>query len=88
MIEYADIPLRTVAFLDILGFKAKLFDTPLFELVYGYERRIHESHFMNRPFDPTGQTPTLFNPTTSLNLLRTTCGAIKTIKHNILYLNF
>ena len=28
------------------------------------------------------------NPTTSLNLLRTTCGAIKTIKHNILYLNF
>lgn len=32
MAGLADIPLRTVAFLDILGFKAKLFNTPLLEL--------------------------------------------------------
>ncbi|MBW2631020.1 MAG: hypothetical protein JRC90_04530 [Deltaproteobacteria bacterium] len=60
MTEQTDIPLRTVAFLDILGFRAKLFNTPLLELAHGYEKRIRESHFMNRPFDPTGQTPTLF----------------------------
>jgi hypothetical protein len=60
MTEQADIPLRTVAFLDILGFRAKLFNTPLLELAHDYERRILESHFTNRPLDPTGQAPTLF----------------------------
>ena len=52
--------MRTVAFLDILGFRAKLLNTPLLELAHDYERRILESRSLNRPFDPTGQTPTLF----------------------------
>jgi len=60
MTEQADIPHRTVAFLDILGFRTKLFNTPLLELARAYEKQILESHFMNRPFDQTGNTPTLF----------------------------
>lgn len=54
------IPLRTVAFLDILGFGAKLDNMPLLELANIYERRILESQFINRPFDSTGNTPSLF----------------------------
>lgn len=60
MTEQDDIPLRTVAFLDILGFRDKLFNTPLIELVNNYEKQILESQFMNRPFDPRGRTPSLF----------------------------
>lgn len=52
--------LRTVAFLDILGFRSKLYGTSLLELAKSYERRIRESQFLNRPLDPTGNTPTLF----------------------------
>jgi hypothetical protein len=49
-----------VAFLDILGFRTKLYNTPLLELANDYERRILESQFMNRPFDSTRDIPTLF----------------------------
>lgn len=61
MNDTTDTPLRTVAFLDILGFRNKLQNTPLLELVHDYERRILESQFMNQPFHSTSQTPTLFN---------------------------
>ncbi|MDD5154304.1 MAG: hypothetical protein PHR03_06525 [Desulfovibrionales bacterium] len=60
MLKQPKVPLKTVAFLDILGFKDKLHDTPLLELASDYERRIIDSLFMNRPFDSTGKTPTLF----------------------------
>lgn len=60
MAEQVVIPMRTVAFLDILGFRNKLLSMPLLELAENYERRILESHYLNRPFDPTRQTPTLF----------------------------
>lgn len=60
MTKQPHIPLRTVAFLDIHGFRAKLYDTPLLELAKSYERQILESQFINRPLDPTGKTPTLF----------------------------
>jgi len=58
--EPPNTPLRTVAFLDILGFRAKLLSTPLLELAQDYEKRILESHFFNRPYDSSGNTPTLF----------------------------
>ncbi|MDO9559858.1 MAG: hypothetical protein Q7I89_09280 [Syntrophales bacterium] len=60
MTEHVDIPMRTVAFLDILGFRDKLLNTPLLELARDYEQRIRDSHFMNRRYDSTDQTPTLF----------------------------
>jgi hypothetical protein len=60
MTEQPHIPLRTVAFLDILGFRAKLYETPLLSLANSYERRILESQFINRPFDSKGKAPTLF----------------------------
>ena len=58
--EIADVPLRTVAFLDILGFRARLLSTPLLEIAHVYEKLIVESHFFNRPYNSSGKTPTLF----------------------------
>lgn len=58
--QIADVPLRTEAFLDILGFRARLLSTPLLELAHDYERRIVESHFLNRPHNLSEKTPTLF----------------------------
>jgi hypothetical protein len=58
--ELADVPLRTVAFFDILGFRVRLLSTPLVELARDYEKRIVESHFFNRPYNSSGKTPTLF----------------------------
>jgi hypothetical protein len=56
----ADVPLRTVAFFDILGFRARLLSTPLLELAHDYEKRIVESHFFNRPYNSSGRIATLF----------------------------
>ncbi|HUW51389.1 MAG TPA: hypothetical protein VMV75_10295 [Sulfuricella sp.] len=53
-------PQRTVAFLDILGFRQAVLNTPLSELVDKYERRIAEADGMNHPESLPSGTPSLF----------------------------
>lgn len=50
---------RTVAFLDILGFRQMVEDTPLPELARRYEQVLDQTAAMNKPFLP-GREPTLF----------------------------
>jgi len=52
---------RTVAFLDILGFRQMIMDTPLSELVEKYERRIAEVESMRHPMFKKSEVPTLFS---------------------------
>lgn len=51
---------RTVAFLDILGFRQIVMNTPLSELVEQYERRIAEAERMRHPMIEKSEEPTLF----------------------------
>lgn len=60
MIAPQIIPRRTVAFLDILGFRQAVLTTPLTELAAKYERRIAEVDAMNRPAGWVSGTPSLF----------------------------
>lgn len=50
----------TVAFLDILGFRKAVLNTPLSKLADKYERQIGLADAMNRPQKFTSETPTLF----------------------------
>lgn len=51
---------RTVAFLDILGFRYAVLTTPLPELADKYEQRIVEADGMNRQMSLGSGTPSLF----------------------------
>jgi hypothetical protein len=51
---------RTVAFLDILGFKQQIFETPIEELASKYEKLIDTTEALNRPALPWQKLPTLF----------------------------
>jgi hypothetical protein len=51
---------RTVAFLDILGFKQKISETPIEELTSKYEKLIDTTEALNRPTLPGPSLPTLF----------------------------
>lgn len=53
--------LRTVAFLDILGFRQAVTDTPLSELAEKYERRIAETDGMLHPIAQGSGEPSLFS---------------------------
>lgn len=60
MISPQVTPRRTVAFLDILGFRKTVLTTPLSELADKYERRIAEADGMNHLESLIPGTPTLF----------------------------
>lgn len=60
MIATQIIPRRTVAFLDILGFRQIVLTTPLSELAVKYERRIAEADAMNHLAGMVSGTPSLF----------------------------
>lgn len=60
MISPQVIPRRTVAFLDILGFRQAVLTTPLSELADKYERRIAEADGMNHSESLVSGTPSLF----------------------------
>lgn len=51
---------RTVAFLDILGFRQTVLTTPLSELSEKYERQIAMADSMNHPESLVSNTPSLF----------------------------
>jgi hypothetical protein len=51
---------RTVAFLDILGFRDLLINTPLPKLAKEYDYMVSLTNTMNRPFQLPEQIPTLF----------------------------
>ena len=51
---------RTVAFLDILGFKQKIRETPIEELASKYESLIDTAEALNRPSLPGRSLPSLF----------------------------
>lgn len=60
MISPQVTPRRTVAFLDILGFRQAVLTTPLSELVDKYERRIAEADWMNHSRSLVSGSPSLF----------------------------
>jgi hypothetical protein len=51
---------RTVAFLDILGFRQAIMNTPLSDLAGNYERRIAEAEAMLHPTGQKSGEPSLF----------------------------
>ncbi|MDH2916961.1 MAG: hypothetical protein PXX77_08815 [Gallionella sp.] len=52
---------RTVAFLDILGFRQMVMNTPLSELVEKYERQIANAESMRHPLFEKSEVPMLFS---------------------------
>lgn len=60
MSSLPDSSRRTVAFLDILGFREAVLNTPLSELAAKYERRIAEADAMNHQIGVTTSGPSLF----------------------------
>lgn len=55
-----DINNRTVAFIDILGFRALIENKPLQELAKDYDNMVGATNAMNRPFQSDTSVPTLF----------------------------
>lgn len=51
---------KTVAFLDVLGFHELLITTPLYKLAKAYDYSVSITNIMNRQFQLSEQTPTLF----------------------------
>jgi len=57
MTDMAYVSKRTVALIDVLGFKKKVMQTPITELSKDYEYFIRVTEFLNKPF---GASPSLF----------------------------
>ncbi len=60
MIPQPPCPQRTVAFLDMLGFRQAVLTTPISELAAKYEQRISEADAMNRRVNLAANHPSLF----------------------------
>jgi len=59
-IDQIKIENRTVAFIDILGFRDRIESGSLQKLAQQYEYMVRATNAMNRPFQSSSATPTLF----------------------------